>query len=411
MRLLHTSDWHLGLGQGSLTRLADHDLFLDWLVQTIIDQQVEVLVVAGDVFDAVHPPAEAQRQLYGFLARVQSTCLRQVVLVAGNHDSATRLEAPASLLKTLDVHVVGGITTQEESLRRCLVPLGGPEPRAVIAAVPYVHEWRLGLRTTELDAGGVHSAMTTLFTELYARIADLADEMFPGLPLLGTGHLTVGPATAEDAPQAIHQVGLIDTLPASVFDPRYRYVALGHIHRSYPMEEGRVRYSGSPIPCALPEMATPRKVILVDVGEEVTTTALQVPVFRELRRIEGELPAVLKALSEQSTEAPLPPHLHLRIQLDAPCTDLNHQLHEVLQMLPEPRPILAEVREILTTTIDHAAPPTCDLRRMTPTEVFGELCRARGMEAGDELMAAFQTLSQASPESFSHLLGDLEASR
>ena len=192
MRLLHTSDWHLGARSGSVSRVEDHERFLAWLLDRLAAREIDALVVAGDVFDHPQPSAEAQRQYYRFLGAAARTGVRDIVVVGGNHDSASRLDAPAEVLASLDVHVVGGLPSPASG---CLVPLrtrGSEAVAAVCVAVPYVHEYRLGVRTTDPDGNAVRAAFRDAFSALYTSLVDEAARRWPGVPVVATGHLTVG---------------------------------------------------------------------------------------------------------------------------------------------------------------------------------------------------------------------------
>ncbi|NLF95362.1 MAG: exonuclease subunit SbcD, partial [Candidatus Riflebacteria bacterium] len=139
MRILHTSDWHLGRSLMLLKRQNELAAFLDWLLQTIEEREIEALIVAGDVFDNTTPGTTIQELYYRFLGQASKTCCRNIVIVAGNHDSPTLLDAPAQVLKAINVHVVG---TPGKSPEDEVIVLKNPagEPRALVCAVPYLRD-------------------------------------------------------------------------------------------------------------------------------------------------------------------------------------------------------------------------------------------------------------------------------
>lgn len=417
MRVLHTSDWHLGVHHTSVSRGPDHDLFLGWLETQLASQEVDVLIIAGDVFDSMQPSADALRRYYGFLCRVEATGVAHVVIVGGNHDSPSRLDAPAELLSAMSVHVIGGLSGLDDAHSRCLVPLSDRAGvvRAVALAVPYVHEFRLGVRTTDADAAAIRAAFRAHFSRLYTELVDLAQGRWPGLPIIATGHLTMGPATAEDYPHAIHQVGTIDSLPDSVLDPRIQYTALGHIHRSYPVGANRrAWYCGSPIALSQHETSTPRKVLLVDLNPDpagmATVTPLLVPAPRGLVHLRGT-PAELETLAAAQTwDEPLPPLLFCVAVADALPGDLMGRLHAALAGFADgARPVVVELRQELVTPLvvldedDIIAP----LHELTPGEVFAHLCRARGQGDVQGVEQAFHAIAAASVEDFDAMLKDV----
>ncbi len=419
VRLLHTSDWHLGLLTGHVPRTAEHEAFFSWLLSVLREREVDVLVVAGDVFDGIQPSNEATRLYFGFLRELLSTGVRDAVIVGGNHDSPAHLDAPHHLLQALSIHVLGGYLSQ--NLTRHLIPLhvrGETEPSAVCLAVPFIHEYRLGVRTTDSDTAAVRCALAQAFQTTYQTLCDRAEQTFPGLPLIATGHLTMGPVTLGEAPQEIHQVGRLDPLPLSIFDPRIAYVALGHIHRAFPVERGRLWYSGSPIPLSAPEMAHPRRVLLVELdtttGAErgpVTVEPIEVPISRRLLTFRGTEARVTEALRTLEALAPLPPLVSLTVELPAPDPQLRGRLRELCDSHPA-RPQLVELRECLAggTEFD-AVTPELGLAELTPEQVFLRVCETRGAVATEPLLQAFRVMASSSPEAWVEFCANLSRDR
>ncbi len=410
MRILHTSDWHLGMMTGTVSRLPDQQDFLDWLVGVIAQWQVDAMVVAGDVFDSMQPSAEAQAAYYGFLARLPRTGVRDVVVVGGNHDSPSRLDAPREVLAALAVRVVGGLP--EAPLETLVYPLrrrGHEEPAAVCLAVPFVHEYRLGVRTTEPDRVQVRQAFLERFGGLYRDLVDRALATFPGLPIVATGHLTVGSVQPEDYRDPIHQVGFIGALPPSVLDRRIAYAALGHIHRAFPVVEGRAWYSGSPLQVSVSDGAGDRKVILVDLREDggpPVVKPMPVPVFRELRAVEGTLDEVVRALEEMESPARHPPLVQVVVRLDRAVPGLGERLAPATQGRPKGRrPQIVEVREVWQGAVEPIEKPCgVALEQMSEEEVFSLLCRMRGEGNPEELAQVFRTIATMSDEDLTRLL-------
>ena len=244
MRVLHTSDWHLGHTFCDRSRADEQAFFLRWLRSTIEENDIDALVVAGDIFDTTNPPAEALSAYYGFLASLNPMGLARpsgrklrAIVVGGNHDSPARLTAPRDILDAIDVTVVGGHDPARESVflgdaAGVLVPLKGPsgEVELVVAAVPFLHDSSLGVRGIDGAEDEVRAQMARAFREVYTRLADKAQAAFPGVPIMATGHLTCLASegafpTEEDAvPRPIHRVGSIGALGPGVFDERLRYV-------------------------------------------------------------------------------------------------------------------------------------------------------------------------------------------
>ena len=334
MRILHTSDWHLGLEYFQRSRREEHETFLSWLLGTIEARNVDVLVVAGDVFDSTNPPAEAQHAYYRFLAEL-SRLQRTAVVVGGNHDSPSRLDAPREVLAALSAEVVGGYLAEREGPLHdpagVLVPIkrrgAGNEVLGVIAAVPYLHDWKLGVRGFDASAGDQLASLHDAFRGVYARLADKAEAAFPGVPLVATGHLTClatageKPSDEDAVPIEINRVGTLGAMGPQVFDPRFGYVALGHIHRGFAVDPAqRVWYSGTPVQVGSKEPAGVRRVLLVDLDESggsVRVEKVSVPVTRRLVTLSGPLEEVVAKLANMTwAESELPPYVVVEALLD-----------------------------------------------------------------------------------------------
>ena len=421
VRILHTSDWHVGLQSGHISRREEHEAFFRWLTRTLADEAVDALVVAGDIFDGMQPSNESLRMYYHFLRDLESTGVRDVVVVGGNHDSAAQLDAPREVLSALGVHVVGGYSGEADPLRY-LAPLrarGSEEPVAVCIALPYIHEYRLGIRTTDSDAEATRRAFTERFRWVYSELANLAEQRFPGLPLVATGHLTMGKMEQGDTLQEIHQVGFIDALPPDLLDPRLRYVALGHIHRACPVERDRIWYSGSPIPVSLAEMRHPRRVLLVDLhcsctanprhhgdfsqdetSNSVRVYPINVPVTRELLEYEGTEEEVIGWLKGLFSKAELPPLLNLRVRVEQPQPQLAARVRAALEQYSvENRPLLVELREVLCgSDNEQSAFEAMSLEELKPRQVFSLLCSQAKAALADELLQAFDFVATAKKE-------------
>ena len=347
MKILHSSDWHLGVDYQGAPRIEEQAAFLTWMLRQVEVHDVDAVIVAGDIFDNGAPSAEAQALYFRFLAQLGSMGGKTAVVVGGNHDSASRLDAPREVLSALSTHVVGGYSADREGQgplafkEGVLVPLRvAGEVRAVVAAVPFLHDWRIGLRDLGLDPGAQHAELTTAFRGVYARLADAAMNQFPGLPLLATGHLTCLPSarqkpSADDAiPHEINRVGTLGAFGPDVFDARFDYVALGHIHRGFAVDAGqRVWYSGTPVQVSRTEPADARRVLLVDTASKtehggLSVTPLAVPVTRRLVHVQGTLDEVIERLRRLSWDAAERPPL---VSVEAVCETYKAGVEQTLR--------------------------------------------------------------------------------
>ena len=306
MKFIHTADWHLGNSMHNIDRIEEFRAFFKWLKIQIEEQNAEALVVSGDIFDTINPPVEARHEYYKFLASLLGTCCKNVIVIAGNHDSASFINAPKELLEALNIHVVGNIADTPGNF---VFELKDSENNtcAVCAAIPFVREAEL----RKFAEDGENFAENS-FKELYRQAYDAADSLRAGrnIPLIATGHLYAanlegrlaeipcGEKT-DDGTKTIDLVGNLGAVNVSVFPPEFDYVALGHIH--YPTrvaKNDRIRYSGSPFLLGFDEVNIRRNVLLVDVqrGSAPQVTPLEVPPFFDFMRIEGTVEEIKTAI-------------------------------------------------------------------------------------------------------------------
>jgi exonuclease SbcD len=285
-RVLHTADWHLGKMLGEHSREEEHRRFLGFLLRVIREQEVNLLVVAGDVFDSANPPKTAEAQYYDFLSALfrQGGCA--VIIVAGNHDSPAHLEAPREVLRALGAHVVGA---WPQSPAGALVPFpDAKSPALLVAAVPFLRDRDLRTSQSGESADEIQRALVSGIKRRYEEVVIAARGWTDqGVPMLATGHLTVAGSRASDSEREIH-VGGLGAVGADCFPEVLSYVALGHLHRPQ-AAAGRetVRYAGSPIPLSFSEAEDQKSVRLLDFaqGKLVGQTALEVPRSRHLVQV------------------------------------------------------------------------------------------------------------------------------
>ena len=275
LTILHTSDWHLGRRLYGRLRYEEFELFLHWLQDTISAQKVDILIVAGDIFDTMTPSNKAQALYYEFLGKVSRSCCQHVVIVAGNHDSPTFLDAPSNVLKFLNVHVIG---TACDNLNDEVLVLGDDNnnPHCIIAAVPYLRDRDVRSSSAGESADSKDANVIAGICEHYDNVADIAKSKQADLikthqryiPIVATGHLFAsgGKTTEDDGVRELY-VGSLGKISADMFNDGFDYVALGHLH--VPQRVGgreSIRYSGSPIAMGFGEAKQQKQVLLVQFG-------------------------------------------------------------------------------------------------------------------------------------------------
>ena len=302
MKLLHTSDWHLGhLLNGTFKRNKEFASLFDWLLDLVESEGVDLFLIAGDVFDSPNPPIDAVTQYYDFISKLSETDCRHLVVVGGNHDSGARLDAPGGVLELIDglnVHVVGSINP-EDPLREVLVLRDvRNNPEAVVCAIPYIPD--RFLRTAEFGESWKDRTAKMLdgLKEHYHTVCAAAEqerdrikvETGKEVPLIVTGHLfTKGSetkCTGDDGVRNLTLGGLYGS-GLDIFPPSASYVALGHIHSPHAVGNRKhIRYSGSILPIGFDETVYPKKLCLVDFdGAAAQVKEVEVPGFRPMKRV------------------------------------------------------------------------------------------------------------------------------
>lgn len=272
LTLLHTSDWHLGRRLYGKPRYDEFKQFLDWQLQTLREQKVDVLLIAGDIFDTTAPSNQAQNLYYDFLSQVCHTDCRHVIIVAGNHDSASFLEAPKQLLKAFNIHIIGSMSDTPTDEVITLSDKAG-QPELIVMAVPYLRDRDVrtvgyGERLDDKErklAQGIKAHYAQIADIAIAQQAQLKAKYKRSIPIVATGHLfTVGGQTMEGDGVRDLYVGSLGSIGAEIFHPQIDYVALGHLH--IPQAVGgqpHIRYAGSPIAMGFGESRQQKQVHLL----------------------------------------------------------------------------------------------------------------------------------------------------
>ncbi|OAT75993.1 exonuclease subunit SbcD [Mangrovibacter phragmitis] len=368
MRILHTSDWHLGQNFYTKSRAPEHAAFLNWLTEMVEQHQVDAVIVAGDIFDTGSPPSYARELYYRFVVQLQATGCTLVVL-GGNHDSVATLNESRELLGYLNTWVIASTSDTEAPI---LLPLRNGEPGAVLCPVPFLRprdiqisqSGQSGQQKQQALVGAIHH----YYQQGYQAACELRGER--KLPIIATGHLTTVGASKSDAVREIY-IGTLDAFPASAFPPA-DYIALGHIHRPQKVTSSEhIRYCGSPIALSFDETNNTKMVLMVDFteGKLSTVTPLPVPVTQPLLMLKGSLESIKQQL-EAWRDAPSTPVTWLDIELttDQYLHDMQKQLQALTADLPVEIVLLRRSREQREKIIANQQKET--LSELSTSEVF-----------------------------------------
>jgi len=405
MRVLHTADWHLG--QHFLTgqeRLTEQRAFLDWLLATVQAEGVEALVLAGDVFDTTTPSHAAQELYYDFLVRMQATGCRDIVVVGGNHDSPTLLNASRRLLRALRIHVIGGVPADPAEQVITLAGTGS-RPGLVVCAVPFLRDRDLRLAVAGETPDERQLRIRDSIAGHYKMLSELdlvRSRREQDVPVLVTGHLyAAGGEAREGAERDVH-IGGLGVIGAEHFPAAFDYVALGHLHRPQVVGgQERIRYSGSPVPLSFTEADDKQQVVLLDFdgAGPPRITPLAVPVTRRLQRFHGGLDEVEAAILAFTNEAfSLVAWADVLVHSDEPNPEvqrriqaaLKEQRHQVLA----PRGVRHQRLTEAPGMVAEAAAPIEHLHELTVEEVFRRRVAGLPPERAAALTATFQELRQ-----------------
>ena len=285
IKILHTSDWHIGKQLSRIDFSEDMNMFFDWLIELIEKQSIDVLLMSGDLFDQANPSQQAMRQYYLFLKRmVKLDC--KVILTGGNHDSVQVLNAPKELLEILDVKIVGGAPVEISEL---FIEVEKNDERLVIAAVPYLRDKDIRQSVAGETYDDKISQMRIGLRNYFESINSYYTENFSNLPFVMMGHLFVQGVSISESEREI-QIGNQASIEANVFGDKAHYVALGHIHRPQIVGSEYIRYCGSPIPMSFSEKSDMKQIVIVDFDNgNVKIDPIEIPVFRKLITLKGSI--------------------------------------------------------------------------------------------------------------------------
>ena len=399
MRILHTSDWHLGQKFLHNDRETEHRLALDWLRHCIETHEVEALIVSGDIFDVGNPPNYALQLYYRFLTGLLGTSCRNIVITGGNHDSPSTLDAPRELLQALNIQVLGAAPENPEE---AILELKDEKKRllAVVAAVPFLRDRDLRQGGNTVSGFDRVARVREGIVQHYQQLAVCAApyRQYP-IPILATGHLYAFGAASSDKQDNIY-LGDVANIEAQQFPDIFDYVALGHIHRAQAVgDAAHIRYSGSLLPLSFSEVKDDKSVCLLDFeGQKLRKIQqIPVPVFRRLKTIQGDLEAVKESLLRfaDRPHGDLPPWVEVLIETDQYVPQMDVQLRDFAAGMELE---LLKIRVNRTGGDPDGDPETTSLalEDLEVTDVFRKRCEQFRIPEGESaaLMQTFLELRQ-----------------
>ena len=388
MRILHTSDWHLGQHFMGHSRRAEHQALIDWLLTQTETHVVDAVLIAGDLFDTGAPPSYA-RELYNQLIVRLHDAGVALLLLAGNHDSVSVLDESRALLSYLGTQVIS--STGGDAQHVITLPLrnSGNTPGCIVCALPFIRPRDVQQSQAGQSAQDKQQALQTAIAATYQRVyaaavqkqAELQASTGQSLPIIATGHLTTVGASSNESVREIY-VGALEAFPTNAFPPA-SYIALGHIHK--PQLVGgleHIRYSGSPIALGFDEARQTKQVLLVDLNANglQAVTSLPVPMFQPMASITGSLAQMPERLQSAAAQARnnMPVWLEVTVQEDDYLADLTARVQAMAEALPVE--ILRIKRQRATNIAQLSGDARESLDELTPLDVFARRLAQESLE-------------------------------
>ncbi len=294
MRILHTSDWHLGRKLYDYSLLHEQEQFLAWLLELIKSENIDLLIVAGDVFDSALPSGDATQAYYKFLYDLHKQSNIPAIIIAGNHDSSARLMAPRNFLAVAGIHIFG--YSSHDPLDY-LIPVDNGKDAVYVTAIPYISEGdilsHVSFEDTVQRSQRYRIAVSDYYSNCYQQITD-------DIPCIGVGHFFLQGGTISQSERVIN-IGGTQPLCKEDLPCGIQYFALGHLHRPQEISNGNMAsiiYSGSPLPMTFKEAKHDKYVYIHDTNKPSNNQAIPVPVFRELQTVNGTLNQILRVLAD-----------------------------------------------------------------------------------------------------------------
>ena len=404
MKILHTADWHIGQLFHEYDRTYEHQQFLNWLVDTLQTEQIDVLLISGDIFDISNPSASSIKMFYSFLNKsIKLNPDLQIVITAGNHDSASRLEAPKPLLESSNVHIIGLVEKDAEGnidYQKLLVPIHDDSKNVKIwcLAIPFL---RMGDYPTILSCANPYTeGVTALYKDAF-EYASLKKQ--DGQTIIAMGHLHTHHAEVSDLDKTERLImGGVECIPATAFHQDIKYVALGHIHKAQRIGgKEHIRYSGSPLPMSFSELNYKHQVIVFELDEEISELkSIEIPLSVPLQRIPQtplplhEVIGLLDNLPIMDNNLQTVPFLEVRILLDGPEPALRHKVETALA---GKRVRLAKIDvKYPASTLQAPEFITPDeLSELQPIDVFGKVYQSRyNIDVPNDILQLFKQVAE-----------------
>lgn len=398
IKVLHTADWHIGKMLHKHPLDLEMATFFNWLIDTIKSENIDVLLVSGDIFDVANPSAKDRDVYYNFLKDLIDTKVR-VVITGGNHDSIAVLNAPNAILNLLDIHVVGGATTNLADELILLDSKNG-DAQILVGAVPFLRPKDFKNQNPQHNYNNRVESIKEGIKNHYNDLVELYNQNYAGIPFIAMGHLYARGVDVSESEREIH-VGNQAAIQSDIFRKEIDYVALGHIHKPQVIGSDKtIRYSGSPIPLSFSEKRDEKSVVIINFEQKEIPEIkiLKTPKSRVLKKIEGSLAEVRAKLENFKHEGSLAAFVEIAVKEETYSTTLLTSVDDLIAAYET-----QEEFKILKSRVEFKSgqQDTSDLfkegihiEELTPQEVFSKRIESESLAAEDKALIAdaFQEL-------------------
>ncbi len=405
LKIIHTSDWHLGQRFYNHERMEEQEAFLDWLYEQLVEQSVDALIVSGDIFDTLNPSATALKLYYSFIAKCVTIKGLQVIVTAGNHDSPSRLNAPAELMSALQVEVVTAVDRHEDGsvdLSKLVFALYNQqgEVGAYCLAVPFLRMSDLAIGSAQTEC--YPEAVDSFYADLITEVNKMNDKC---VPLVVMGHFFATKSTTSDSERSV--CGGLEVVMTDRLADRVDYLAMGHIHKAQRIaQRDTMRYSGSPYPLSFSEINYQHQVVSITFEEGETTKIEKHIVPRRVNMIRIGTPsspltkeevqqqiALLPEVKEEDNLA-FAPFLEIHVALPGPDLLIGSEIETALQGkyiryvgARSHYPQVEQTTSLPIATLD-------DLLETTPKQLFEQYYESKyGDKVPADLLALFDEVT------------------
>lgn len=396
MKILHTADWHLGHRLHEQSQLEEQTLFLSWIENYIVEQEIDVLLISGDVFDTGSPSNQSLEMYYSFLVKLTTTTCKEIIITGGNHDSPGTLNAPKHILSALSIKVVGKAT---ENIADEVFEINVNGERVIVGAVPYLRDGDIRRAVAGESFDELTDKYKTALINHYDAVAEQCKLINKtNAPVIAMGHLFATGGSISDSEQNIY-VGTLGHIGAADFSDYFNYIALGHLHRPQIIGgNDKVRYSGSPNILSFSEINYDKKVLVLNIENNVISSITDdvIPRFRNFSKLTGTMEECIEKFPDViSNTYGLTPWVEIvlnennTINTDDIKNAAEKYSFEILKIS------LKSQRK--TKGIEELLEETKSIKELLPTEVFKLKCEEMDfdLESREDILDAFNEILQS----------------